>query len=76
MNRTVSEHIQSLEEKRAILAMHIMHEPDNVKRNNLESELRAVESALALYRSALEIEARVSTDRSRGDRGDGAAKQS
>jgi hypothetical protein len=61
MNRTVAEHIQNLEEKRDRLSGRIMEEGDKAKRNHLETELRAVESALTLFRSALEVEARVST---------------
>jgi hypothetical protein len=38
----------------------MMEEGDRAKCNQLETELRAVESALTLFRSALEIEARVS----------------
>lgn len=60
MNRTLGEHIQSLEEKRKLLSTRIMKAKDRSKRNQLESELRAVESALTLYRSALEVESRVS----------------
>lgn len=60
MNRTVAEHIQNLEEKRDRLSGRIMEEGDKDKRNQLETELRAVESALTLFRSALEVEARVS----------------
>lgn len=62
MNRTVGEHIQSLEHKRNLLSGRIMEERDRAKRNQLETELRAVESALILFRSALEIEGRVSTE--------------
>jgi hypothetical protein len=36
-------------------------ENDTRRRNQLESELRAVESALTHYRSAFEIESRLST---------------
>jgi hypothetical protein len=60
MHRSVAEHIQSLEQKRNLLSGQIMEERDRTKRNQLETELRAVESALNLFRSALEIEARVS----------------
>ncbi len=73
MNRTVSEHIRSLEEKRSLLVVRMMDERDKAKRNYLESELRAVESALTLYRSALEIEARVSFQAPTGETDDGAA---
>ena len=62
MNRTVGEHIQSLEQKRNLLSGRIMEERDRVKRNQLETELRAVESALTLFRSALEIEGRASSE--------------
>jgi len=61
MNRTVAEHIQSLEEQRSALSARIMEQNDKTKRNQLERELRAVESALTLYRSALEVEARGAT---------------
>jgi hypothetical protein len=61
MNRTVGEHIQTLEHRRTLLSGRITEEKNRGKRNQLETELRAVESALALYRSALEIEARVYT---------------
>jgi hypothetical protein len=59
MDRTVGEHIKSLEERRSSLSAQLMEQGDRTKRNELETELRAVESALALFRSALELEARV-----------------
>lgn len=59
MNRTVGEHIQNLEEQRDKISGLIMREQDKDKRNQLESELRAVESALIHYRKALELESRV-----------------
>lgn len=62
MNRTVAEHIQSLEHKRILLSGELMEERNKSKRNHLEAELRAVESALTLFRSALEIEARLSSE--------------
>lgn len=61
MNRTVGEHIQTLEQKRNLLSGRIMEERDRAKRNQLETELRAVESALILFRSALEIEGRATS---------------
>jgi hypothetical protein len=60
MDRTVREHIQILETKRSLLSGRIMDENEKAQRNQLETELRAIESALALYRSALEIESRIS----------------
>lgn len=62
MNRPVAEHIRSLEHKRTLLSEQIMEERIRGKRNQLETELRAVESALTLFRSALKIEGRISTD--------------
>jgi hypothetical protein len=61
MDRTVAQHIQALEEKLNLISAQIMRENDSHKRNHLESELRAVESALTHYRSAFEIENRLST---------------
>ncbi len=59
MHRTVAEHIQSLEQKRDLLSKGVMEEGNRTKRNQLESELRPVESALIIFRSALEIEQRL-----------------
>lgn len=60
MDRTVREHIESIEVKRNLISGQIMEEGDTAKRNQLEAELGAVESALTLYRCALEIESRIS----------------
>lgn len=59
MERTVGEHIRTLEERLELLSAQIMQENHVAKRNQLESELRAVQSALTLYRSALDIENRI-----------------
>jgi hypothetical protein len=59
VNRTVGEHIRALEERLSTLSDQIMDEHNSAKRNQLEAELRAVQSALTLYRSALEIENKV-----------------
>jgi len=59
MDRSVGEHMQILEQKVNLLTARLMDENDRVKRNQLESELRAVESALTLYRSALQVEERI-----------------
>jgi hypothetical protein len=59
VNRTVGEHIRVLEERLSTLSDRIMHENHTATRNQLEAELRAVHSALTLYRSALEVENRV-----------------
>jgi len=59
MDRTVRQHINQLEQRLAILNSRIMEERDHAKRNDLQSELRAVESAITLYRSALEVENRI-----------------
>jgi hypothetical protein len=60
MDRTLAEHIQTLEQKLNLISAQIMQENNPNKRNQLESELRAVESALTQYRSAFEIESRLS----------------
>jgi hypothetical protein len=59
MDKTVGQHIQALEQRLNLLNARIMDENDRAKRNQLDTELRAVESALTLYRSALEVEARI-----------------
>jgi chaperonin cofactor prefoldin len=59
MNRTLAEHIQNLEQQRNLLSARVMDERDRAKCNDLETQLRAVESALTLYRSAFEVESRV-----------------
>jgi hypothetical protein len=59
MHRTLAEHIENLEQQREILSARIMDERDRGKCNDLETQLRAVESALTLYRSAFEVESRV-----------------
>jgi|GraSoiStandDraft_59_1057299.scaffolds.fasta_scaffold444635_1 putative heme iron utilization protein len=60
MDKTVREHIQNLQQKRNLLSAHVMDEADAKQRNQLESELRAVEAALKFYQDALETERRLS----------------
>lgn len=57
---TIKEHLQNLEEKLVSLNRRIMEESNDRSRNDLEAELRAVESSLAFYRLALEVKARLS----------------
>jgi hypothetical protein len=59
MDKPLGEHIRRLQEKREQIGVAIMQETNKTRRNHLESQLRAIESALTLYRSALEIEERV-----------------
>ena len=59
MYRTVQEHLQKLEQRLGEISGRIMIEHNKSKRNQLESELRAIESAITHYRSALEIESNV-----------------
>jgi hypothetical protein len=59
MHRTLAEHIENLEQQREILSARMMEERDRGKCNHFETQLRAVESALTLYRSAFEVESRV-----------------
>ena len=60
MDRTVREHLDDLEQKLLALNEGMMDQRNLHKRNELEAELRAVQSAVALYRSALEVESRLS----------------
>jgi hypothetical protein len=60
MDRTLREHIDGLEQKLRVLSAQVMEEAGTIKaRDELIAELRAVESALALYRSAFEVESRI-----------------
>jgi hypothetical protein len=59
VDRTVREHLDSLEQRRLSLTSKIMEEEDLHKRKEFETELRAVESAMTLYRAALETESRI-----------------
>lgn len=61
MQRTLAEHIRALEDKLNALSSQMMEENDSHRRSQLESELRAVDSALAHYRSAFAIETRITT---------------
>ena len=58
MDKTVREHIQALEEKRNLLSAQLMDESNAGRRIELETELRAVQSALRFYHDALETERR------------------
>jgi hypothetical protein len=60
MQKTLAEHIQALEQKLSVLSSQMMEENDSHRRNQLESELRAVDSALTHYRLAFDIESRLS----------------
>jgi len=59
MKQSVQQHLQKLEQRLTVISGSVMLEQDKSKRNQLEAELRAIESAIAHYRSALEIESRV-----------------
>ena len=61
MERTLAEHIGSLEQKLNALSSLFMQENRTHRRNQLESELRAVESALAHYRLAFDLETSLSS---------------
>jgi hypothetical protein len=58
MDKTVREHIHALEGKRNLLSEQVMDESNGGRRNELETELRAVQSALRVYHDALETERR------------------
>jgi hypothetical protein len=61
MDRTLREHLEELEAKRQMLTAPLLdEEPGGLKaRCDLAAELRAVESAITLCRSAFEIEGRL-----------------
>jgi hypothetical protein len=59
MDTTVREHMRRMEQKRDLLNTQIMEESDAEKRNRLETDLQAVESALKYYRDALDTERRL-----------------
>jgi hypothetical protein len=56
MDRTVREHIEFLEGRLRVLNEGYMNEEDVPERNRIGAELRAVESALLQFQSALRLE--------------------
>jgi uncharacterized protein with PhoU and TrkA domain len=52
----VGEHIRKLEERLEHLNMQVMENRALAQRNQIESEIRAVNLALSHYRAALELE--------------------
>jgi len=56
MDLTVREHIAALEARINALASKLVNEKAWAKRNVLESEIRAVQMALAHYLAALDLE--------------------
>ena len=59
MDRTVREHLDDLQRKILSLNARVMIETNLEKRNELETELRAVQSVIEFYHSALEVENRL-----------------
>ncbi len=59
MDRSLREHIASLERLIETLSVEMMSAGDLGKRNRLEAEIRAACTALEHYRTALEIETRL-----------------
>ena len=59
MDRRVRDHIKDLEQRRDLLNARITDESDAEQRKQVQTELRAVESILKLYRDALETERRL-----------------
>ena len=53
-------HLEDLESKILALNERMMIETNREKRNDLEIELRAVQSVIEFYHSALEVENRLS----------------
>ena len=59
MDTTVGEHIVALQARLNALASKLMEEKDRAKRNTIESEIRAVQTALAYYLAALDLEGKL-----------------
>ena len=56
MDLTVREHIAALEARINALASKLVNEKAWAKRNVIESEIRAAQTALAYYLAALDLE--------------------
>ena len=56
MDITVAEHIAALKARMNALASKLMDETDRAKRNVIEAEIRAAQTALAYYLAALDLE--------------------
>jgi len=57
MNRTLSDHISQLKQQIEALGQHIMdNNLSRTQRNRIESEIRAAQTALDHYRSAIALE--------------------
>ena len=56
MDITVAEHIAALKAQMNALASKLMDEKDRAKRNVIEAEIRAAQTALAYYLAALDLE--------------------
>ena len=59
MDLTVRQHIERLQSQLTALNSEFMDETDPAKRNQLESEIRAIELALSHFESALELENKI-----------------
>ena len=59
MDITVGQHIAALEARMNALADKLMDETDRAKRNVIEAEIRAAQTALAHYRAALDLESKL-----------------
>src|SRR5207249_2458308 len=69
MQTPVGEHIRKLEERLELLNMQVMENRRALaERNQIESEIRAVNLALSHYRAALELEIDISIGRDNAHR--------
>lgn len=63
MQTSVGEHIRKLEERLSMLNTQLMENRGSLaQRNRIETEVRAVNTALSHYRAALELEKSLSLD--------------
>ena len=60
MDRSVRDHINGLEQRLLTLNASLMDEDNPSERNRLESQLRAIQSAIVLFKSAIEAEQQIS----------------
>ena len=61
MELTVRQHIERLESRLNALNTEFMDEKNTDRRNQLESEIRAVELALSHFRTALDLDNSISS---------------
>lgn len=62
MEKSVREHLRTLDERLQSLSQQIMENRSLEERNKLEAEIRAANLAIAHYKAALELEQSLTAD--------------